>query len=112
GLSCPAPEYARTRDHQRQLSQSILPCFEEVDALLAPATTGPAPDAGTTGDPVFNSPWSYTGLPVVSFPAGRSAEGLPLSIQLVGRPWSEPYLLAVAAWCEEKLGFELPEPPA
>ena len=41
----------------------------------------------TTGDPVFNSPWSFTGLPTASFPIAFSPDGLPLSLQLVGRHW-------------------------
>jgi aspartyl-tRNA(Asn)/glutamyl-tRNA(Gln) amidotransferase subunit A len=110
GLACPAPEYARCKAHQRQLLQDMVGCLEGFDALLTPATTGPAPDAATTGDPAFNSPWSYTGLPTVSFPAGWSAEGLPLAVQFVGRPWGEADLLAVAAWCEGTLGFDRKEP--
>ena len=38
--------------------------------LMCPATTGPAPLAHTTGDPAFNSPWSYTGLPTISIQTG------------------------------------------
>jgi Asp-tRNA(Asn)/Glu-tRNA(Gln) amidotransferase A subunit family amidase len=110
GLACPAPEYVRCKDAQRQLREEMLPCFTDIDALLTPATTGPAPDAATTGDPLFNSPWSYTGLPTVCFPAGRSREGLPLGIQVVGAPWRENGLLTVAAWCEDVLGFEAAEP--
>ncbi|HXG11560.1 MAG TPA: amidase [Gemmataceae bacterium] len=100
GLACPADEYARCKEHQRQLAREMLACFDGVDALLTPATTGPAPDASTTGDPAFNSPWSYTGLPTVSFPTARDPSGLPLGVQLIGRPWAEAELLAVAAWCE------------
>ncbi len=111
GLACPAPEYARCKELQQQLAKDMLSCFEGVNALLTPATAGPAPDASTTGDPVFNSPWSFTGLPTVSLPAGRDPEGLPLAIQLVGRPWAEAQLLAAAAWCEEVLDFARVEPP-
>lgn len=111
GLACPAAEYARCKEHQQLLSREVLACFDGVDALLAPATTGPAPDASTTGNPAFQSPWSYTGLPTVSFPAGRSPEGLPLAIQLVGPHWSEAKLLATAAWCEAALGIEAADPP-
>ena len=50
---------------------------ERVDALVTPATLGPAPDPSTTGDPAFNSPWSYLGFPTVSFPIGFSADGCP-----------------------------------
>jgi aspartyl-tRNA(Asn)/glutamyl-tRNA(Gln) amidotransferase subunit A len=110
GLNCPAPEYARCKEHQRQLSLEMAACLGGVDALLTPATTNPAPDAKTTGDPAFNSPWSYTGLPTVSLPATWTPDGLPLAIQLVGRPWGEAELLAAAAWCEEALAFEQREP--
>ena len=103
GLACPAPEYARCKEHQRELTAAMLTCLEGVDALLTPATTGAAPDAATTGDPAFQAPWSYTGLPTVSFVAGWTEDGLPLAIQLVGKPWGEPELLATAAWCEAAL---------
>jgi aspartyl-tRNA(Asn)/glutamyl-tRNA(Gln) amidotransferase subunit A len=112
GLACPAPEYARCKEHQRQLRREVIAALGDADVLLTPATTSPAPDAATTGDPAFNSPWSYTGLPTVSVPAGRSPDGLPLAIQLVGRPWAEGEVLAAAAWCEEVLGFEVGEPPS
>jgi aspartyl-tRNA(Asn)/glutamyl-tRNA(Gln) amidotransferase subunit A len=112
GLGCPAPEYARCQEYQRQLSQEMRGCFEGFQALLTPATTGAAPDAQTTGDPAFNSPWSYTGLPTVSLPAAWNPDGLPLAMQLVGRAWDEAELLGAAAWCEEVLRFERREPRA
>jgi aspartyl-tRNA(Asn)/glutamyl-tRNA(Gln) amidotransferase subunit A len=110
GLTCSATEYARAKEHQRLLKREMMGCFEGVDVLLAPATRGPAPDAATTGDPLFNSPWSFTGLPSLSFPAGRSPEGMPLCLQLVGRPWGEAELLAAGAWCEDVLGMESTSP--
>jgi Asp-tRNA(Asn)/Glu-tRNA(Gln) amidotransferase A subunit family amidase len=109
GLACSATEYARCKAHQQHLRDSIS--FGRFDALLTPATTCPAPDRATTGDPAFNSPWSYTGLPTVSLPVGRSPDGLPLSIQLVGRPFDEHTLLAAAAWCEKALAQPLLDPP-
>jgi aspartyl-tRNA(Asn)/glutamyl-tRNA(Gln) amidotransferase subunit A len=111
GLNCPAPEYARCKEHKDLLCSEMGPYFYDLDALLTPATTSPAPDAATTGDPAFQSPWSYTGFPTISFPAGLSNDGLPLAIQLVGRPWSESKLFSVALWCEEALGVSLGEPP-
>ncbi len=65
----------------RRLRQGKVTC---VDALVTPATLGAAPDPSTTGDPVFNSPWSLLGLPTVSFPIGLSADGLPLAVQRSG----------------------------
>jgi aspartyl-tRNA(Asn)/glutamyl-tRNA(Gln) amidotransferase subunit A len=107
GLACPAPEYARCKSHQEELRRLTLGCLEGVDALLMPSATGPAPPADTTGDPVFHRPWSYIGFPTVCFPTGMSPEGLPLGVQLAGRPWGEGDVLAAAAWCEEALGVDL-----
>jgi aspartyl-tRNA(Asn)/glutamyl-tRNA(Gln) amidotransferase subunit A len=108
GLACPAPEYARCKKHQQQLHNAHW--FNGVDVLLTPATTDPAPDRVTTGDPAFNSPWSYTGHPTVSIPAAWSPDGLPLSIQLVGHMYQERTVLAAAAWCEKVLAQPLVEP--
>lgn len=111
GLACPAPEYARCKDHQLQLSREILACLQDVDALLAPAITGPAPEANTTGNPAFQAPWSYLGVPTICMPAGWTDDGLPLSVQVVGSPWREAELLSVAAWCERMIDFTHREPP-
>jgi aspartyl-tRNA(Asn)/glutamyl-tRNA(Gln) amidotransferase subunit A len=111
GLACSAPEYALCKQHQQLLQTDARNWFVNVDVLLTPATTCPAPDALTTGDPAFNSPWSYTGLPTVSVPAGQSPDGMPLSIQLVGKPFDERTVLAAAAWCEQVLARPLVLPP-
>jgi Asp-tRNA(Asn)/Glu-tRNA(Gln) amidotransferase A subunit family amidase len=84
--------------------------FADADVLLTPATTGPAPRADTTGDPAFNSPWSYVGYPTVCLLAGWTTEGMPIEIQLIGQPWDEANLLATSAWCEEVLACERREP--
>jgi aspartyl-tRNA(Asn)/glutamyl-tRNA(Gln) amidotransferase subunit A len=78
---------------------------------VTPATTGPAPKNSTTGDPVFNSPWSFTGLPTISLPIARSADGLPLAVQLVGKSEHDGWLLEAAAWVERVVGFERRLPP-
>ena len=104
GIACPAPEYARTKDHQARLKAEMHAVFRGIDALICPATTTPAPDAATTGDPAFNSPWSYTGLPVVSIPTALSPDGLPLGVQLVGAAGGESGLFQAAAWGEAPIG--------
>jgi Asp-tRNA(Asn)/Glu-tRNA(Gln) amidotransferase A subunit family amidase len=111
GLACAAPEYARSKQHQQRLGEEMRVLLKSFDALLTPAAKGPAPDAATTGDPVFNSPWSYTGLPTVSLPTGHTPDVMPVSIQLIGQAFGEAELLAVAAWCEKALDYALGEPP-
>jgi aspartyl-tRNA(Asn)/glutamyl-tRNA(Gln) amidotransferase subunit A len=101
GLHTSAPDYVRAKQHQQLLSRDILACFHDADVLLTPATIGPAPDCSTTGDPAFNSPWSFTGLPTVSFPVALAPDGLPLALQLVGCAFAETELFRCALWCEQ-----------
>jgi aspartyl-tRNA(Asn)/glutamyl-tRNA(Gln) amidotransferase subunit A len=103
GLGIPAARYARARGRQQALIDSIGGLFEGIDALVTPAAIGPAPGPDTTGDPMMNSPWSYTGLPTVNFPIGLSPDGLPLGIQLVGDHFAEAQLLEIARRCEAAL---------
>ncbi|MEX0716185.1 MAG: amidase [Planctomycetaceae bacterium] len=103
GMCVSAVAFARTQTHRRRLTRAMDDCFENVDLLVCPATTGPPPDAATTGDPAFNSPWSYTGLATVSFPIALSGDGLPLALQLVARTFDETNLFRIARWCERAL---------
>lgn len=89
--------------------RSALLTFErllrEHDAILAPAAPGPAPVGMATGDPAFSRPWQALGLPTVAIPGLRGHQGLPLGIQIIGRPGSESHLLTVASWIETHLGI-------
>jgi len=97
GLSHPACRYHEARNHLRVARRIIKNWLSASGGWLAlPATYGPAPSRETTGDPAFQSPWSYLGLPVVTFPITWSEEGLPVSVQLVGPPFSEEALLSTA----------------
>jgi len=90
------PQLALQAEFRREAVQTL----GHFDALVTPATPTTAPDPSTTGDPKFNSPWSYAGLPTVSIPCGLAEDGLPVGLQLVGHLERESELLAVAAWCE------------
>ena len=59
----------------------------------------------------FTPAWNVTGQPAISVPAGRTAAGLPLAVQLVGPPDSEALLLALAAQLEQSTGFPDRRPP-
>ncbi len=95
-------------------SARILALWDEFDVLMTPglATTAlPAEGAyGRGALAAFNqagrfTPWTppfnFTGQPAVTLPAGFGADGLPLSVQLVGRPEAEATLYALAAQIEE-----------
>lgn len=72
--------------------------------IIGPAAQGPAPEREHgTGSPDLSRPWQLLGLPVVVVPGARSNNGLPLGIQLIGLPGSEPRLLALARHLEPVL---------
>jgi Asp-tRNA(Asn)/Glu-tRNA(Gln) amidotransferase A subunit family amidase len=61
-----------------------------------------APTIGTSDDGVRdNSISSTTGLPAIVLPAGLNGEGLPLAVEFLGRPFSEPRLIEVAYGYEQ-----------
>lgn len=54
---------------------------------------------------------NYLGLPVVALPCGFSGNGLPIGLQIVGRPWSEPTLLRIADAFQRKTDWHTRTPP-
>jgi aspartyl-tRNA(Asn)/glutamyl-tRNA(Gln) amidotransferase subunit A len=96
--------------------------FEEafaggIDAILTPATPSAAFAVGEkTGDPVemylndiFTVPVNMAGLPGIAVPAGLDADGLPLGLQLIGRPFDEATLFRAAQVIEDAAGRFRPE---
>jgi aspartyl-tRNA(Asn)/glutamyl-tRNA(Gln) amidotransferase subunit A len=90
-----------------------------VDAILTPATPSAAFGLGEKGsaDPVemylndvFTVTVNMAGLPGIAVPAGTSSEGLPLGLQLIGRPFDEETLFAVASVIE-RTAPKLKPPP-
>jgi aspartyl-tRNA(Asn)/glutamyl-tRNA(Gln) amidotransferase subunit A len=89
-----------------------------VDALLTPATPSAAFGLGEKGgaDPVemylndvFTVTVNMAGLPGISVPAGLDAQGLPLGLQLIGRPFDEETLFALGEVIEQATGRFTPE---
>ncbi|NDK91142.1 amidase [Gordonia desulfuricans] len=75
--------------------------------IVGPAALGPAP-AGldATGSPILSRPWQLLGLPVVVVPGARDDQGLPLGLQVIGRPGREAQLFEVARRLEAALQAE------
>ena len=76
--------------------------FREVDALVLPTTNGSIPTVKQAeGNPLALSAENtmfanYFGLPAISVPSGFDAKGLPLALQIVGRPWEDGTVLELA----------------
>lgn len=106
GLAIETSDYVAAIEHQSRFRHAVHDSLQEVEAILLPATCDTAPhDLSTTGDPVFNSPWSYAGVPAVSIPCSLAENGLPVAMQLIGPALGEAQTLAAAAWCEGVFDF-------
>lgn len=102
-----AVDYNRARDWMLVVRGLLGEAFRWNDALLTPATTGPAPRGlDSTGNPVFCTLWTYLGVPAVSLPLFQTEDGLPFGVQLVGPPGDDARLLRTARWLLEKLQRE------
>ena len=74
-----------------------------IDLWVAPAAPGPAPKGiNATGSPAMNLPWTQAGMPALTVPAGKAANGLPLGLQMIAPYWQDEKLIA---WADEVSGL-------
>lgn len=120
GMAFSAGDVGRASIARTKLYERVLNWFGDYDLLALPAAIVPPFDVDIryveqVGDHRFDNyvDWIYityaitlTGCPAISVPAGFTASGLPVGIQLVGRPFGEAELLSYAARLEEILGLE------
>jgi len=107
--------YNRARRVRALIKRDFDQVFADgVDAILTPATPSAAFGLGemTDADPiqmylndVFTVTVNLAGLPGISVPTGLDSQGLPLGLQLIGRPWEEGDLLNIAYRLEQSVGF-------
>ena len=111
GMLIPGIRYVQAQRLRRQFRRDMVNMVKQVDAVMTPAAPSPAPiGLESTGDPVFQQPWTSSGLPSITVPSGLNDAGLPLAVQFGGLPFEESALLAAASWCESALGVELSPP--
>ncbi len=110
-------DYVKAQRLRRRLREAMLAALGDADVMVTPALCVPVPEAGLASIDVggrampiasaltrLSSPFNLTGLPAVSLPAGRDDAGLPVNLQLIGRPGADATVLGVARWCERVLG--------
>jgi aspartyl-tRNA(Asn)/glutamyl-tRNA(Gln) amidotransferase subunit A len=111
--------YLRAQKVRTLIKRDFETCFADgIDAILTPTTPSAAFAIGEKGrgDPVemylndiFTVTVNMAGLPGISVPSGLDAQGLPLGLQMVGRPFQEETLFALGAVIEQAAGFFRPE---
>ncbi|SVA21287.1 uncharacterized protein METZ01_LOCUS74141 [marine metagenome] len=105
GNKTSAVSYVSARNAQRELKSAVERVLEGYDLLLSPTAVSGAPTPETTGQPVFQAPWTMAGIPSISLPYSLDVEGMPLGAQLAGKFLGESSLLATAAWVENIVEF-------
>ncbi|BAS28639.1 Asp-tRNA(Asn)/Glu-tRNA(Gln) amidotransferase subunit GatA [Limnochorda pilosa] len=111
--------YLKAQKVRTLIRQAFDRAFQEVDVLVTPTTPTPAFRLGEkTDDPVemyLNDICTVTinlaGLPAISLPCGRDGQGLPVGLQVIGRPFDETGLLQAAYAFEQAAGCRAEEPP-
>ena len=101
-----AVDYSRSNQGRLACNGILAGVFEDIDALVCPSMTGVAhrvtpeelygpmgEDEWTWGR--FTIPYDFNGAPTISLPAGLNREGLPLSIQFIGKHLAEPLLVQI-----------------
>lgn len=117
GESVSGAQYGWGRQRQRIWCRRVLEALQGRDLLLAPAAPIPAPRIDES-DPLEMtarltptiSPWVLSGAPVIALPAGL-CDGLPIGVQLVGRPFAEATVLAATHAFQQATDWHLQWPP-
>jgi len=106
--------YLRAQKVRALILRDFTEAFRHVDALVTPTAPSAAFAQGENMDDpvkmylndVFTVPASMAGVPGMSVPAGLDANGLPLGLQVIGRPFDEETVFAVSAAIEAAAGFD------
>ncbi|MBX2833677.1 MAG: Asp-tRNA(Asn)/Glu-tRNA(Gln) amidotransferase subunit GatA [Micavibrio sp.] len=105
--------YIKAQKVRRLILNDFLAAYEKCDVLLTPTAPSAAFAIGENEDDpikmylndVFTVPASLAGVPGMSVPAGLDANGLPLGLQIIGRPWDEEMVFKVGGALEEAANF-------
>ena len=107
--------YLKAQKVRTCISQDFRDAFANVDVILTPtAPTAAFPLGSKMDDPIamylndiFTVPASLAGLPGLSVPAGLSSSGLPLGLQIIGRPFDEATVLRIGGVLEQAAQFSV-----
>jgi len=104
-LDADLERYADARRRRQAYQAQFAGLAADFDAIALPAATSAAPASLTdTGDAVMSRFWTALHVPAIAIPMWRSAEAMPLGLQLLGPLGADRSLLEVAQWLHERRG--------
>jgi aspartyl-tRNA(Asn)/glutamyl-tRNA(Gln) amidotransferase subunit A len=112
GAAITAADYINALRARRELTDAVNATLGRYDALLTASAlnTAPrfdaAPDALSSVSPMQTIPFNVTGHPAMSVPIGLAPNGLPISVQVVARPFDEAMVFRVGRAVEHLSGWE------
>jgi aspartyl-tRNA(Asn)/glutamyl-tRNA(Gln) amidotransferase subunit A len=118
GAKVGTADYRRALVQRGEFASTINQLLGKYDVLALPVTFAPAADYSDSeamelaGDVAFRAPFSLTGHPAIVFCTGLTKEGLPLSMQLVGRRGEDECLLALVEAYQQVTSWHERHPPA
>jgi aspartyl-tRNA(Asn)/glutamyl-tRNA(Gln) amidotransferase subunit A len=110
-------EYVQAQRLRARLRADMHHALTEVDVLATPTTPGTAPAFSAVLDPNFPfarsnmAPFNMSGLPALALPCGFAPNGLPISLQLAGRPFDEVTVLRAGHAYEQATEWHRRRPP-
>jgi aspartyl-tRNA(Asn)/glutamyl-tRNA(Gln) amidotransferase subunit A len=123
GLLLPASAYLKAQRLRALMCREVAGLWREVDVLVTPATMLAAPRPGESpvrlGDRRLSMreallrlmrPFNLTGLPAMSIPCGYTADGLPIGLQIAGKPFDETTILRVGHAYERQTDWHHRQP--
>lgn len=124
GLFISAADYLRAQQGRTLFNQEARHLLQEVDLIAGPTEPVVAPpllqqsvqageqEIGTVAALTqYTRPYNITGFPAISVPCGFSADGLPIGLQLAGRPFDEETVLRAAHAYEQSTDWHTKRPP-
>ena len=110
-------DYVQAQRVRNVLKRQFAEVLREVDVVASPTMSNPAPrfdemDAMTTSRvPSFTGPYNLTGMPAISVPCGFTSAGLPIGLQIAGKPFDEPTVFRAAYAYERRSRLTETRPP-
>ena len=110
-------DYVQAQRVRNVLKREFADVLRRVDVVASPTMSNPAPrfdemDAMTTSRvPSFTGPYNLTGMPAISVPCGFTPAGLPVGLQIAGKPFDEPTVFRAAYAYEQRARLFETRPP-